>query len=326
MCLISIIVPVYNMEQHLEECLKSILTQTYRNYEIILVDDGSTDSSGLICDKYAKKFSKIKVIHKENGGVSSARNCGIDFANGKYIMFVDSDDRIHPQICQCFGKIAIEEKADIVMGKAIEGSEFSEDMFADKENFSYKVLAEKKDRLKMIYFEDKHKYWTVWCKLYNKKLFEQTRFEEGKMYEDNGVVFKLLYDAKIVIDVDEEFYFYLINKSGITKSSFSKSFFDVLWAYELQIDFYKEHDDNYMMRTIVCRYLQTCADYYYKSKNILNNDKYAQDLKEKMKIGMDKWEKECDLDISEIPNVYKILFPIKYYQYAVKKRLLENIQ
>ena len=95
--LVSIIVPVYNVEQYLRRCIESILSQTYHNFELILVDDGSTDSSGAICDEYALADERIHVIHKPNGGVSSARNAGIDTAKGEYILFVDSDDRVEPQ-------------------------------------------------------------------------------------------------------------------------------------------------------------------------------------------------------------------------------------
>ena len=100
--MVSIIVPVYNVEEYLRECVDSILNQTYSDVEVILVDDGSTDQSGNICDEYAKMDSRIKVIHKKNGGVSAARNTGIGEASGEYLMFVDSDDAIHPELVEAY--------------------------------------------------------------------------------------------------------------------------------------------------------------------------------------------------------------------------------
>lgn len=325
MCMISIIVPVYNMEKYIEECLKSILQQTYLNYEVILVDDGSTDNSGIICDEYQKRYEKVTVLHKKNGGVSSARNLGIDVAQGKYLMFVDCDDRIHPQICYFFEKLAEEENADIVIGKSKEGY-YNGHKFSDNiKNCKYKTLVEKSERLKKIYVEDKYKYWTAWCKLYRKELFYEYRFEEGRAYEDNGLIFKLLYSANKVIDIDEYFYFYSVNETGITKSSFCKKHMDVLWAYEMQIEFFEEHSDMDMMRVIICKYLSTCADFYYKCKDLLKDNNEAHELKTKLKRGIKKWKYKFDLRIREIPNVYKILFPFKYYPYAfivkLKRRL-----
>ena len=113
--LISIIVPIYKVEKHLKKCIKSIVEQSYTNLEIILVDDGSPDNCGKICDEYAKKDCRIKVIHKKNGGLSDARNCGIDKSSGKYLMFVDSDDYIDKNICEKLINASKEYDCDIVM-------------------------------------------------------------------------------------------------------------------------------------------------------------------------------------------------------------------
>lgn len=113
--MISIIVPVYNTEKYLDRCIQSILSQTYTDFELLLVDDGSTDSSGAICDKYAEQDSRLRVFHKENGGVSSARNVGLNNAAGEYIIFVDSDDYMKPQMCEILYNTLIREKADIVI-------------------------------------------------------------------------------------------------------------------------------------------------------------------------------------------------------------------
>ena len=121
--MISIIVPVYNVDKYIERCIQSIINQTYKNLEIILIDDGSTDKSGAICDKYSKIDNRINVIHKKNGGLSEARNVGLDIARGDYIGFVDSDDYIHPQMYELLYKNLIGTSADISIIKHIRKEE-----------------------------------------------------------------------------------------------------------------------------------------------------------------------------------------------------------
>lgn len=324
MCMISIIVPVYNEEKHIECCVKSVLQQTFKNWELILVDDGSTDESPEICDKFQEEYNQILVIHKENGGLSSARNCGIDNAKGKYLMFVDADDQIHPQICQIFFEIAERENADICMAKAIEDNVLGTWKYYKNYENSYKCIEKKEGRLKKIYTSDKHKYWVAWCKLYRKELFAEKRFELGKKYEDNGLIFELLYEANKIIDFEYQLYFYYKNPNGITKSNFSVGHLDIMWAYERQIDFFEKQGDDWMEREVICRYLNTCAQLYIKVKNapFVFGEK---EIKDKLCTSMSKYEKRSHLLINEIPNVYKIVFPIKYYLWVIRMKCLRRL-
>ena len=221
--LLSIIVPVYNVEKYLKECVASLLHQTLKQYEIILVDDGSTDSSGRICDRYASKDSHIRVVHKENGGLSSARNAGLDVAKGRYIGFVDSDDYILPDMYE----------------KLIAELEFTH---AEIAICSYFVFTEFKEIKKYVYPKKKYKKYayttaetlknfflrniseSVWDKVYAAELWKDRRFVEGEINEDTNVVYELLKTSSKTVFLDLKMYGYRQRKGSITKSGYSSKF------------------------------------------------------------------------------------------------------
>ena len=221
--LLSIIVPVYNVEKYLKECVTSLLHQTLKQYEIILVDDGSTDSSGRICDRYASKDSHIRVVHKENGGLSSARNAGLDVAKGRYIGFVDSDDYILPDMYE----------------KLIAELEFTH---AEIAICSYFAFTEFKEIKKYVYPKKKYKKYayttaetlknfflrniseSVWDKVYAAELWKDRRFVEGEINEDTNVVYELLKTSSKTVFLDLKMYGYRQRKGSITKSGYSSKF------------------------------------------------------------------------------------------------------
>lgn len=179
--LISVIVPVYNVEKYLEKCVQSIINQTYENLEIILVDDGATDNSGKICDEFAKKDSRIKVIHKENGGLSDARNFGLDIATGKYISFIDSDDFVNKRLFEILHKEIIKNDYDIAF---CDYFKFFENDNVDEEiSNSYKILEHTKYSILNLYYDIGHKHEkavVAWGKLYKSKFFKDIRYPKGK--------------------------------------------------------------------------------------------------------------------------------------------------
>ena len=210
---ISIIVPIFNTEKYLAKCLDSIINQTYSNIEIILVDDGSSDSSGIICDEYALKDSRIIFVHKENGGVSSARNTGLDIATGDYIMFVDSDDYVEPQFCEIPLLMAFEKKVDIVSfgyfrivsnGRRIEKKTKDPREISSSEGIFQ--LISKKDVIHNL----------LWNKIFKRQLFSDVRFPIGKSYEDNAVIYLLFHKAKKIFVSDSLLYNYLFRDTSIT--------------------------------------------------------------------------------------------------------------
>ena len=217
---ISIIVPIYKVEIYLRKCVDSIVNQTYKNIEILLIDDGSPDNCGIICDEYAKKDERIKVIHKKNGGLSDARNYGIEASSGDYIMFVDSDDYISKDMCEILLKKALENNADIV---SCNFKEIYIDNFEEEINKqSIKKSLEIYTNLEVIYkyfFDYTIDINVVWNKLYKREIFfenENIRFPKGKLHEDDYTVCKLYYYANKIVIINDVLYYYIRRRDSIT--------------------------------------------------------------------------------------------------------------
>lgn len=227
--LISVIIPVYNVEEYLRQCLDSVINQTYRNLEIILVDDGSTDSSGIMCDQYALTDSRIKVIHKKNGGLSDARNVGLNNCHGEYIGFVDSDDWIsHNMFEQAY--IAIEkENADVCFFH-------SAYVYYDKvKKLSYdqhRVLNNKEDMIALM-FDGKGQTIAVYLKLYHKKIFDNIRFPIGKTNEDAFIILDVINATTRMVIIPNVLYYYRQRTGSITRTAtWNDNIFDTIEAYK----------------------------------------------------------------------------------------------
>lgn len=223
---ISIIIPIYNVEKYLKRCLDSVVNQTYKYIEIILVNDGSPDNCGKICDEYAKIDSRIKVIHKENGGLSSARNAALDIVSGEYIMFVDSDDWISENSLEQLNEY-INMDYDIINFKFSFVEEKTENIieFNGRTENSYECdLLSYIDKL----FSGELDFF-IWNKLYKRDLFDGVRFPEGRNYEDLATIYKLYFKAKSIIVTDYTLYYYWLgNSNSITSNSTVKNMTDYL--------------------------------------------------------------------------------------------------
>lgn len=218
---ISIIVPVYNVKEYLNKCISSILNQTYSHFEVILVDDGSTDGSGEICDKFAKIDCRVKVIHKLNGGLSSARNVGIDNAQGELLCFIDSDDFIHSRFLEIMYERQVVDDADIVSTRYVTfyDQNENENLVVD---ILHKVLFTQDfiNNLYPVNFEVIGV--SAWGKLYKRHLFDCIRYPEGKIYEDLHIYVELLKKSRIISVVSPELYYYNVGNTSITKSNYLK--------------------------------------------------------------------------------------------------------
>lgn len=225
---ISVIVPVYNVEQYLERCVDSIINQTYTNLEIILVNDGSTDNSGKLCDELAKKDERIRVIHKENGGLSDARNRGIDEAESDLVGFIDSDDYIDSDMYEVLLKNLNNTDADLSMCALYDVyNNTPEAQVANKE--TWELSSEQ--AIKMV-MEAKILSVTAVNKLYRKSLFSELKFEVGKIAEDAFIMIKLLDKCKKIVATNEKKYYYVHRENSITTQKFSTKFLNVIEAYE----------------------------------------------------------------------------------------------
>ena len=214
---ISIIIPVYNVEKYLPKCIDSVICQTHKHLEIIVIDDGSTDSSGFICDDYALRDNRIIVIHQPNGGLSAARNSGLDIAKGKYVMFVDSDDYVEPTFCEKPLRIAIREQVDIVsFGYFKIGNKST---IVKKTNKPRIVRSSEAIKISITLDDVIHGY--VWNKLYNRNLFNEIRFPIGRTFEDQGVNYLLYHSAKVIYISEEVLYHYCRRDNSISKAYYS---------------------------------------------------------------------------------------------------------
>ena len=225
---ISIIVPVYNVEAYLERCVESILKQTYTNLEILLVNDGSTDKSGELCDKLALRDHRIRVIHKENGGLSDARNRGIDEASSNLIGFIDSDDYIDEDMYETLYRQMVASKADLSMcGHYDVYHQIPEKQVAKIK--TWELMPE--EAIKMV-MEAKILSVTAVNKLYKKALFEQLRFRIGKIAEDAFIMVDLIHQCSKIVATNEKKYYYVHRENSITTQKFSLKFLNVIEAYE----------------------------------------------------------------------------------------------
>lgn len=214
---ISIIVAAYGVEKYLHKCVDSILAQTYKNLEVILVDDGSPDKSGIICDEYAQKDSRIKVIHKQNGGQSTARNAALDIATGNYVGFVDGDDWIEPNMYEQLLKIIEQEDADIVQCGWYKVDPNGERNCPFVEKFK-EVYIGNKGLDELIKSEGGHLNTSVCCKLFKGDLARMFRFLPVRAYEDDEYIFKTVAAVKKIVCIDTPYYNYL-NREGSTMTA-----------------------------------------------------------------------------------------------------------
>lgn len=206
---ISVIVPIYNVENYLTDCVNSILQQTYQNLEIILVDDGSTDHCPEMCDEFAKKDSRIVVIHKKNGGVSDARNAGLDRVSGEYIGFVDGDDYLSQDMYQVLLDKILDTDADMAICNFLFVDEHHK-AIPEKNVLPIRDESLTSDQFIEDYIGAYGWYYVIpWNKLYKKKIFEQIRYPYGKRYEDVFLIHHIVYRCRLITTVEECLYYYV---------------------------------------------------------------------------------------------------------------------
>lgn len=269
---ISVIIPIYKVEAYLEKCIASVQNQSYRNLEIILVDDGSPDDCGKICDRYAGEDTRIKVLHKENGGLSDARNKGLDAATGEYIFFVDSDDFIHPQMVEILYHDLQTTGADISVCGFLpveEGEEVSFALPDDRETEVY-------EGEEVMHGLQHRNLLTVvaWNKLYKRSLFANLRYPKGKLHEDEFLVHQLLHQCKRIVYTDVRLYYYLQRSNSIVGVLKWNVVADGWQAYEERLAFLQDHSYGQMVVWTKLHMLHYICKFYQK----IEQDKEAAEL------------------------------------------------
>lgn len=238
---VSVILPIYCVEKYLEQCIDSILVQTCSDLEIILVNDGSTDHCGNICDKYSAKDSRIRVIHKKNGGVSSARNVGLDIAVGEYIAFIDPDDTVHPRYIEILLDLCQRYDCDIAQCDFLAIAEDSVKLpFGQRQRID--ILNNRQALSKLCSANEEVRYVVPWGKIYKRDLFDNIRYPIGRIHEDEFTTYLLFWKARKIVITNQYLYYYIQRATSIMWQKFSISRLDVLDALRERAEFLKNHD------------------------------------------------------------------------------------
>ena len=312
--LISIVIPIYKVEKYLEKCVYSLINQNYKNIEIILIDDGSPDNCGKMCDEYSKIDNRIKVIHKKNGGLSDARNTGIKNARGKYITFVDSDDYVEANYIEILYKTIIKYDADIsIVGHSVwyENKKilraWNEEYCEAPEKILWKIL-----------YDDKIDI-SAWGKLYKKELFQNIEFPKGRLFEDAATTYKLIDASKKIAVNSLPLYNYVIRKNSISTGSFSEKKMDLIISTKEMTEYirkkYPELSDA-CNRRLMYAYLSTLTQ-FVKSKS--KDKKIQEQLVTYIKKNKKTILKDKNVPKRDKIGIYSLTLGIKGY------RLIWNI-
>ncbi len=300
--LVSIIVPVYNVEKYIDKCLKSIIGQRYKNIEILLVNDGSTDKSGQICQKYADVDQRIKLFNKPNGGLSDARNFALDRATGQYYAFVDSDDYIHEDMYATLVELIVREAADIaICGHYVVDREKLISVRNEKQPITYSG----KEALNLL-LKDEEVNSFAWDKLYHSSLFANIRYPIGRIFEDTATTYKLFNLANCIVRIDTPLYYYVRRKSSISAAkSFKKDHHNFLGFYERFLFAHTKKLDDVV---------DDCADMaLLHGMNIVDSYAVSKRADEETRVYLDTKKK-----ISEILNIHK---PKNYSKKSLRNKL-----
>lgn len=312
--LVSVIIPVYNVEKYLDKCVESVLNQTYNNLEIILVDDGSTDNCPGKCDEWANKDKRIKVIHKQNGGASDAKNVGLDNMTGEILMFLDADDYLTLDTIEILLNLMIKHNADVSCGTYIKVDE------------NYSPLSKCNNKELIYIYENDNKFDFLiehgiecvvpWGKLYKKFVFNKLRYPFGKITEDEYVVHQYIDRAKKIVYINKPLYFYLQRSTSVMGCKFSKKNLDAFGAFLGRIEFFKNKNlsakhEKYAYKA----YLSAIVRFYFKSENNSEINKLVLEEFENFK----KLHRESGIKLFLKDEIKFFLF--KHCKFLLKKLL-----
>lgn len=266
--IISIIVPIYNVGKYLPTCIESILNQTFKNFELILVNDGSTDNSGVVCDDYAKKDTRIKIIHKSNGGVSSARNAGLYVAKGEYIGFVDPDDYIDKNMYEKLYRLCIDNNSDIAIcrfNREINGK------IQNKESTEEIIELNNMEAMNELFKGNLYRF-SLCNKLFSKKCFNDVLFPEERIHEDLSTTYKLFANSKKAVYINYCGYIYVRRENSILTSTYNEKRLQAFIAWDEIIEFI---DKNYyeIIEQVIATFTYWCVDNILYILNQVNNSK-----------------------------------------------------
>ena len=312
MALISVIVPVYKVEKYIHRCIDSILAQTFTDFELILVDDGSPDNCGAICDEYAAKDPRIHVIHQQNGGLSAARNAGIDWAfensNSEWLIFIDSDDWVEPEMFSLLLSAANSTESEIARCILSECDILSNTAIPDM------IVQNPADA-----YIEKRFTMSACAKLFHKYLFSNIRFPVGRVYEDAFTTYKLFFQTKQIVTVDKLMYHIEQNMDSITRSPWTPKRLDELDAYEVQLDFFASGKYQSVINEVASRYVHIVLQQYNCVKETdlptCRKRRYQNILSSKMRSILRKYKNNIPYSFGNAKYLYEVAYPISMYVY-----------
>ena len=321
--LISVIVPVYRVEEYLERCVKSILSQTYKNLEVILVDDGSPDQCPAICDACAEKDARVKVIHQENKGLSGARNAGIDAASGEYLAFVDSDDYVSPHF--------IEELYQLLQdtGCAIGQCRFSYvkgDGLVEEGDSAFCIYRGESLMEQLYGPEEKATCFVVaWNKLYRAELFKETgiRYPEGRIHEDEATTYRLFHEAKKLAFLDRALYGYYTENGGSITSVFSAKRLQWLTAHEERIVFFKKNGYEKLLPAAYRKLCDACITFYFRCTEQVKD---AEELKKELRKRLETYRANGAAWIAALPLKTRMGYELFSMSPGLYAKMLQKMQ
>lgn len=283
---ISVIVPIYKVEQYLSCCIDSILAQTYKDFELILIDDGSPDNCGSICDGYAEKDERIIVIHQNNQGLSGARNSGMDIARGEFITFIDSDDVVTEDYLEELLRAIEKTKADIAVCRM---QKFTDQEIVDLrssvgERCEYKIY-DKRTAIIKIYEGSLELPVCAWGKLYKAETIEELRFPIGKLHEDDAMVPIMCYCANKIVTIDLQMYCYRSRMGSIMNEKFSVRRYDGIWAIDSCIEFFAFKQEKEIVKVAQKSKMHTMAAYaiFAKRDNVVVPEQYKISIRKALR-------------------------------------------
>ncbi len=319
---VSIVVPVYKVEPYLHRCVDSVLAQTYRDYELILVDDGSPDKCGEICEVYAARDSRVHALHRINGGLSAARNTGLEWvlehSNSEWITFLDSDDWVHPKYLELLLQAIAETGLNLAVGgfrrTAADG---------DLPKLPDVITAQAVNT-ESFYCADKVTATVAWGKLYRKTDFSQIRYPDGRIHEDELTTHKLLFRYPEIALVDQPLYQYFQNQQGIMRSS---------WNPKHMAEVDGMHEQQHFFRSLALPKAEACAarallrSIYRNLEQAEESVQYseqAKQLKKQLRNELSKHGKLAGVNIQNEPWLFYKAYPIRTIPHRIRAKLLRR--
>lgn len=324
--LVSVIVPIYNVEKFLDRCLNSISEQTFRQIEILLIDDGSTDNSKIVCQKHVNADKRMKYFYKKNGGLSDARNYGLDMATAEYVVFIDSDDYVEKNFVEKLYTTAIKDATDVVVAGFSWDFECGDKMFDVSLHDDNTIISGRELLKRVLEYKDGYGYVVAWNKLYKRKLFDSEKFPYGKLYEDEFINYRLFWNVKSISLVDIPLYHYVQRSGSIKNSSLSFKNLDTQREFYVdRIDFYRQKDRN-LYDLSNSKYRKWIIGIIYKNRKNLSGEylnklqkDFRKSVKEERSSSRNKSFKDLSMDIVGYFSI-KLASFMRYKIIGLKRR------